>query len=378
MMLFELPSKTLLIKFFYVISGVLLLLSLIIVFYTYVLRLKVETAVVSARIETMVSPVSGYITDILVATGDSVKQGDRLLQIENLFLARQLELARVQVEESKLSFDYYQQRLENELQRLKMYQKIGHHRLISSQSMVNVSKQDVLTAEQNLVRFSALHAKHYVSNAVFELNQAAYVSAQEKLNHVTAQYNVEKQALNNALKHGMYFSGTKAEGISQDLEAELVAAQKRITLNENRVNVYEHLIEKLTLKAPFDGKVTQIMKSTGNTTDTTQPLILIEKTTENKLIIAYLTQDEIIHIGASKHVKIYLPSSGKIYHGQITEINRTEGFVDEVKAQYRWRDFQIDRSAMVTIAIQQDDRHDFDKQAVSGMPAIVYFSRLGH
>ena len=51
------------------------------------------------------------------------------------------------------------------------------------------------------------------------------------------------------------------------------------------------------------------------------------------------------------------------------------GFIDEVKAQYKWRDFQMDRSAMVSIAIKNTDQIEFNRQAFPGMPVVVYFSR---
>ena len=128
------------------------------------------------------------------------------------------------------------------------------------------------------------------------------------------------------------------------------------------------------MTAPFSGKVTQILKSEGNTTDNIKPIIFIEKERSEKQIIAYLTQDEIIHIGLES-VKIYLPALGKTYVGNIVEINRTDGFIDEVHAQYRWRDFEIDRSAKVTVEVKQNDRDKFEKIAFAGMPVIVYFPK---
>ena len=361
-------------RIFYIISGVFIFLSLIVIVNTYVLHLKVETAVVSAEIETMTSPVGGYITDVYVSSGEQVKKGMPLLKIENLDLERKLQLARVKMEESMLDVDYYQQLLANELQRLNIYKKIGHNRVASAQSIVNMSKRNVMTAQQNLARFEELHKKNYISKSILEATQAKYENAQEQLNNANAQQNVESHSL-HAVDKGMYFTGTKTEGISHDLDAELRAAQKKVALNQMRVKIYENLIARLTLRAPFDGKVTQIMKSAGNTADNTTPLVFIEKTSESRHIVAWLTQDEIIHIGASGKVKIYSPSSGETYHGNITEINRTDGFIDEVKAQYRWRDFQVDRSAMITIAIQPRDQTEFNQHAFSGMPVVVYFSK---
>ena len=358
----------------YAVSSILLILFLIIIFYTYVLRLKVETAVVGSPIETMIAPVSGYITDVFVASGEEVKKGTPLVKIENMDLERELQLARVQLDESKVTIEYYHQLLFNEQQRLKIYKKIGNTRVISAQTLVNRSKLAMTIAQHNVNRFTVLHKKHYVSEANLEAVLAKYQHTQEKLKHAEAQQSLENHSL-NAVSKGMYFTGNKTEGIERDLYAELDVAQKKAQLNDNRVKIYENLIKKLTLKAPFDGKITKILKSAGNTTGSIIPIIYIEKTSTNKNIIAYLTQDEVIHIGASGNVRVYIPSSGKTYHGKILSIDRTDGFIDLVKAQYRWRDFQIDRSAMVTIAMQPSDQNVFNKQAFSGMPAIVYFSK---
>lgn len=358
----------------YGMSGVLLLLFLIIIFFTYVSRLKVETAVVSALIETISAPVGGYITDVFVEPGEIVKKGRPLFTIQHLELDRELQLARVQVEESELLIDYYQQLLINEQKRLKLYQKIGDTRVISAQTLVNQSKQDVLIAQRTADRYTELHKKNYVSDANLEDVLSKSLNTQEALKYAKAQRNLERDSL-DALDQGMYFTGTKTEGIEKDLIAELDSAKKKTILNKKRVEVYEAIISKLTMKAPFDGKIIKILKSPGNTTDAIKPIIFIEKTKKNKTILAYLTQDEVIRIGSSKDVKIYIPSSGRKYHGTVLQIDRTEGFIDLVNVQYRWRDFTIDRSAIVTIAIKACDREKFNSDAFSGMPAIAYFSK---
>lgn len=358
----------------YIILGFFIFLSFIIIFNTYILRLKVEAAVVSTEIEPMVAPIGGYITDVYVASGELVKKGHSLLKIENIDLIRELQLARIQVEESKLNIQYYQQLLNNEQERLSLYKTVGHSRVISARASVNISKQNVLATRNNFQRYTALYQQHHISAANLETEHSKYINAQEQLKNAHAEQILQKQAL-KAIDKGMYFTGNKTEGVVHDLVAELTAAQNRELLNHNRVKIYEDLIKRLTLKAPFDGKITQILKSAGNTTDNKKPIIFIENTATHKNIIAYLTQNEVIHIGHSKAVKIYIPSSGKTYHGNILEINRTEGFIDMVKAEYQSRDFLIDRSAKVTINIQDSDRKKFDIHAFSGMPVIVYFSK---
>ncbi|MDP3561532.1 MAG: HlyD family efflux transporter periplasmic adaptor subunit [Legionellaceae bacterium] len=358
----------------YVIFGGLIFFSFIIIFNTYILRLKVEAAVVSTEIETMVAPMGGYITNVYVSAGELVKKGHPLLKIENIDLIRELELARLQVDESKLNIRYYQQLLDNEQERLNLYKNVGHSRVISARSLVNISKQNVQAAHHNFERYNTLFQKHHISAASLEIEHNKYINAKEELKNAHAEQLLQKKAL-KAIDHGMYFTGNKTEGIQHDLGAKLEAAQKQELLNRNRVKIYEYLINRLTLKAPFDGKITQILKSEGNTTDNIKPIVFIEKTATHKNIIAYLTQNEVIHIGHSKVVKIYIPSSGKTYRGNILRINRTEGFIDMVRAQYQSRDFLVDRSAMVTISIQDNDSKKFDMHAFSGMPVVVYFSK---
>ena len=358
----------------YTLAGLLVFVFLIVIIAFQVLFLKVETAVISTPIETLVAPTNGYITEVYVTLGEQVKKGTPILKIENFELERDLNLARVKVSETKLNTDYYHHLITNEQQRLKIYKQIGHNRVISRKTLLNIAKQEALMTQLNLARYTKLYKKHYVSKASWEEMQAQYLSAQEKLKNSRAKHRMERHSL-NALDQGMYFTGTKTEGIEHDLYAELEASQKKTKLNKERVMIYENLISKLTIRAPFDGKVIQILKSAGNTTDTINPIIFIENTQANKIINAYLTQNEVMKIGSSRKVKVYIPSSGKTYHGNIIEINRTDGFIDVIKAQYRWRDFQIDRSAMVTIEIQRDDKKEFDKKTFSGMPVIVYFSK---
>jgi multidrug resistance efflux pump len=358
----------------YTLSGVFVFVLLITLIAFNLLFLKVETAVISTPIEAIVAPASGYITEVYVRLGERVNKGKPLLKIENLDLERDLNLARVHVAESKLNADYYEQLIATEQQRLKIYKQIGHNRVISRKTLVNIAKQQALTAQLNLERYTQLYEKHYVSQTIWQGMQAQYFSAQEQVKNSQAQHRMEEHSL-NALDQGMYFTGAKTEGIERDLNAELAASQKRIQLNEERVKIYEHLISRLTILAPFDGTVTQILKSAGNTTDTVNPIIFIESAQENKRINAYLTQNEVMKIGLSKIVKVHIPSSGATYHGRVVKINRTDGFIDAIKAQYRWRDVQMDRTAMITIEIQPEDKKNFDEHTCSGMPVIVYFSK---
>lgn len=359
---------------FYVVSGICVLLFMIHILGTFVLRLKVETAVVSAQMETMVAPLNGLISAIFVEEGAVVAKGTPLMTIDNIELERAAQLAQVEIEKATFEIHYYQTLLNNEQQRLNLYKQIGHHRARSAHAVVNMAEQSVEAAQVKLNRLTLLYQKHYISQAVWQDQQRQYQTALEKLKRATALQQLEHRAL-RATDQGLYFTGAKLEGIQQDLKAKLNAAKKRLTLSHHQAKIYQSLKQKLILTAPFEGHITRILKSSGNTTNTSQPLLLIEKAQVHKTIVAYVTQQEMNHIGWSKKVSVYLPALDQFYHAQIIEMNRTEGFVDLMHAQYRWRDLEWDRSAKVTLEIQSNEQKQFDEQALAGLPAIVYFSR---
>lgn len=358
----------------YLMLGLVLIICLFNIFNVYVVHLKIESSVVSSPIETMVAPAAGYIKEVYVTPGMQVKKGDALIKIENINLERDQQLARIQVEDSKLTIAYLQTLLANERLKLNVYKLIGTNRVASTQATVEQYASEWMAAKNNLNRMQLLLKKHFITLANWDEAVARYKSAEDKMKSATAQKNIEVSSL-GAIVNGFYFTGEKLEGIVNDLTAQINAAQNRLMLNQERLNVYNNVVSKLTLLAPFDGKVTEILKSVGTTTDSVKPIILLTQTTTNKNIVAYLTQDEITHVRVNGNVNIYIPALGNTYHGKLINIDRTSGFVDEINAQYRWRDLQIDRSATALIEIDHREQNKFNRQVIAGMPAIVYFSR---
>jgi len=360
----------------YFISGIFLFISLFFIFNTYVFHLKVETAVVSEPIETMVAPLAGYIKDVLVLPGSHVHKGDLLVKIENIELERDSELANLRMEDAQLNVTYIKSLLANEQKKMDVYKIIGSNRVASSEATLDFSKQQVIESNNNLKRIQALVKKHFAS--VSDLDKAVTEDkiAEGKMKNAYAMENIENYSL-NAINNGMYFTGDRLEGLISDLNAQVNAAEMRLSLEKKRTEIYKNLLQKLNLFAPFDGDVTQILKSVGNTTDNIKPIIMLTQDNSPKTIVAWLTQNEITHIRLSSKVKVYIPSLQKFYFGKIIQINRTSGFVDEINAQFRWRDLQIDRSATVLVTIDRGELNKFNQSVSAGMPAIVYFRKNG-
>lgn len=360
--------------FLYTLVGLALFIALLSSFNTYVLHMKVEMAVVASPLEAITAPLSGFVSQVWVAPGATVKKGQPLVRIESVELTKDLQMAQLNAEDAKLSILYYESMLKNEKERLQIYENVGSTRLTSANADVRIANEEYLAAKKNLARMQALHKKHYLSEADWDLVIAKYRTTEDKLKRSIALKELESHSLNSVEK-GLYFTGNKLEGRERDIYAELDSAKSKLKIYQERVRVFAELTNKLILTAPYDGKVLQILRSAGNTADSMKPLLVLEKANVNKTITAYLTQSEILHLRLNSRARIYIPALGNTYLGKVVEVNRTAGFIDEIKAQYRSRNIDIDRTAIAVVAIDNIDQHRFDREVAAGMPAIVYFSR---
>lgn len=358
----------------YIIVTILLLFFVILNINAYLLNLNVTTAVVNAPIETITSPTVGLITKIYTTLGAEIKQGEPLLRIENFNLEKEMEMAALEAENAKLFIQYYKNLLINEEQRLFFYKNLGFSRLAAAKATLNLTKHNYLIRKKNLTRMQELHKKNYLSDAKWDAELAIFTQAKEKMKKALAKFELENHSL-NAIEFGMYFTGNKLEGKKSDFSTEIDLANQRLALSLNKLKIFKHFANKLILVAPFDGRVVQILKSEGNNTDTSKPLLLIQQAKANKEIIAFLRQDEVTHLGLNTKVKIYIPALKKTYRGNVASIDRTSGFIDEVKSQYRWRNLYIDRSATAIVNLNLTEQEKFNREVFAGMPAIIYFPR---
>lgn len=358
----------------YIVSGALILIFLFTLYDIYILHLKVETAVVNAPLQILAAPVSGYIQKVNVSEGDHVYKGDILMKLENIEMERSASLARLKVEENRLNVNYLQALLAIEQKKMNLYKMIEQHKLSSLDSSYEVSKKAMEQSKSNLVRIKSLKSRHFASEADFEKAMLHYkISRSEMLKSFTDK-KIEDQSF-HAIEDGMYFTGEKLEGNMNDISARIEAANAQLALDQKRYEIHESLLEKENLHSPFDAEIIDVYKSSGNTTNGMEPIILLMQEGAHKTITAWLTQSEITHIRLSSMARIYLPSKNIFFHGKVARVNRNSGFLDEIKAQFRWRDLQIDRSASVVIEIEPNESGKFNSYAIPGMPAIVYFKK---
>jgi hypothetical protein len=66
-------------------------------------------------------------------------------------------------------------------------------------------------------------------------------------------------------------------------------------------------------------------------------------------IDAFLTQDEVAHVGLGSQATVVIPALNQSYQAQVTRIDRASGFLNEMQKRDHRRD-SIDKSARVRLA----------------------------
>ncbi|HWA46040.1 MAG TPA: HlyD family efflux transporter periplasmic adaptor subunit [Hypericibacter adhaerens] len=176
--------------------------------------------------------VSGRIAQILVKAGDRVQAGTVVAQLSNPELAAAVEEARATVGAARAARDH-------------VYAGIRQEQVKITAREVDKAKADLLLAQQEYQRTSAVAKAGYASTQKLDEAQAALSTAQANLASLQSQL-AEAQ-------HG----ATPEERAFAD--AQVAAAEASLAVLERRM-------DKLQLQAPVDGVVQTVVAEPGEAT----------------------------------------------------------------------------------------------------------------
>src|SRR5262249_30749626 len=131
----------------YLIAGTLTSGYILVALLGWLLRVNVETAVVSAPLETMVSKNVGQLTQMLVNPGDAVLAGQPLFVLSDEGVEQNRVLAQEQFDIATGLYAAASAKRRQEEQRMQAYQSISSHQMDSADSTVAS-----LTAERDLAK----------------------------------------------------------------------------------------------------------------------------------------------------------------------------------------------------------------------------------
>ncbi len=124
------------------------------------------------------------------------------------------------------------------------------------------------------------------------------------------------------------------------------------------------------------------MRRSGSNVRVGDAVALFERNSE-RVLYAFVTQSDVVHIALGDKAQVFFPAQNLTATATVTAVDRAGGFLDDVETRYTWktardpliRHTDRDKTARITLQINDEDKSAAQKVLDLGTPAIVSFKR---
>jgi len=162
-----------------------------------------------------------------------------------------------------------------------------------------------------------------VQNTIDSTKQRMSIGSAQKFALETAQSdftNTERLFKMGQLSDSEYQKARRAvETIKQQLAIEKVRDEEDLKTDENLLKAKKLELEKMTIKAPFDGVVSVVNAHPGDLINTGDPIITM--ITNDKIVEAKISEENFANIRPGEKVSVrFLPYGAWVYNGFVTKV----------------------------------------------------------
>ena len=364
------PVKTIFYTGLYGVLGLFVFSYIAMLGYTNVFRLEVDSAVISAPLVTMQAPNDGHVMWTSYKPGDVVKAGAIVLQVADNQLERDIDLSDIDIREREAKLGASQHMLADALNQLADLSTVETKRIAQAQAKLDALKAAAVNADAAFKRAQGLFQKGYATKAQLDVAERDAISTESAAKGQS--FELDSQSTMAARSTGSrFFTGNQFLGERAKMEAEVKLQEAEIGLAQQRKRVLMEQRLRLAVIAPFDGLVLELPRVDHASINRGDVIAVLEQP-RSRMVTAYLTQDEVLHVGIGDPATVYVPAFDTTLVATVTNIDRTSGFAKEMEARFNFRNTR-DRSALVTLQFATDDVARNVKTFRSGTPVVVIF-----
>lgn len=338
--------------------------------------MEVRSAVISAPIEAIEAHVDGHITWTNYRPGDQVRAGTVILNVIDNKLERELEFARIAIEERHAQVGFLQKRLAEEVIRLGELAAVETKNIAQLKLDVEALQAKLRVAKATYRRIRALHARGYATDVRLEETEKETITLGSALKRKQLEL-ASSTAIAGRNLGKRYITDERAIGDVERLKAQVQLARTDTEFAGKKLKALLKHRARLAVRAPFDGIIVKFPHANRSTIKRGDVIAIVE---QHRLrhIVAFLNQDEIMRVGLGDLAPIYVPALDQTLEARVTSIDRTAGFIEEQtrarKSGNRWQR-DASRSARVTLDFEKPDLVRGDAQYSSGLPVVVIFKQ---
>ena len=367
------PIKLIAMTSMYVCVGFVLFSYIFFTLWSNFLSLEVETGVVTAPIEAVVSSTDGKIRKVSASINQMIPQGSALVFIENPAIEENLERAKIKISRNKLLLERLRQEREVAVEQILDYQ--GYSKLKFEKLELHVEtlrKQERMSHLQDN-RVQELFYYGHASKRDVDLAAAEHASLKREVLSAVNDLNGQSRTM-ESLKNGRYYSGNKFEFDMNNLNVKIEEIKQNITMDtQELLALYEHK-EDLNLYAPTNGRLVELLKHPGSATRRGETIAVFERDEQRKLEV-FLTQEEVLSIRINQMARVYFTSLDMAVDAIVIEIDRAYNSVDSLDSSFTWHD-NTKRNSRVTLNFVGLESNVNREKIKAGIPAVVNFPNV--
>ena len=370
------PVKTMVMTGVYGVIGLVIFGYAGLLGYSNFFRMEIQTAVISAPVETVAAQADGQVLWTNLKPGDEVKAGEVVVNVIDNQLEREIEIAGIAVQEQKAKLVFLKKRHLDELDKVRSFANIDMKNVQQGKVELEGLTEQLKIAEKQLATQDMLDKKGLATESKYVEVQKAVVNLKSQIeqrrlelsSHVEiAEQNFGKRLLTN----------TSVLGQSEEIEAQVGLAENEIKLAEERHKSYLKQRDRTAVTSPFEGTILELPRVNKGSVRKGDTIAVIEQR-KNRSVTAYLNQDEILKVGLGDEALLFIPALGETVKGRVTDIDRTSGFVQlENQRQgsgYGWRGAN-DHSAKITLNFEDPAQIADADRYRAGLPVVVVFEQ---
>ena len=370
------PVKTAVMTGVYGLAGFVIFGYASLLGYSNFYRMEIQTAVISAPVETVSAQADGQVAWTDVKPGDDVKSGQVVIALVDNQLEREIELADISVQEQKAKLASLKRRHAEELDKARGFATVEMKNVKQSKVELDGLQEQLVISQQQLDRVKGLEAKGFATATKVDDAQKQVISLKSQIEsrriELSSQVELADQNFGKRL-----FNGRDIVGQANEIEEQVRLAENDIKLAEKRAQSYVKERQRTSVMAPFDGTVLDLPRVDKGAVRKGDTIAIIEQR-KNRSVVAYLNQEEVMKVGLGDEALVFVPALGETLKGKVSDIDRTSGFVREQNERqapgYGWRGAQ-DRSAKITIEFEDQRKIKDYERYRAGLPVVVVFEQ---
>mgnify|MGYP002700094761 CR=1 FL=1 len=367
------PTKLIAMTTMYVCVGIILFSYIFFTLWSNFLSLEVETGVVTAPIEAVVSSTDGKIRKVSASINQMIPQGSALVFIENPAIEEKLERAKIKISRNKLLLERLRQEREVAIEQMVDYHGYSKLKFEKLELHVETLRKQERMAHLQDNRIQELFYYGHASKRDVDVAAAEHASLKREVLSAVNDLNGQSRTM-ESLKNGRYYSGNKFEFDMNNLNVKIEQIKQNITMDtQELLALYEHK-EDLNLYAPSNGRLVELLKHPGSATRRGETIAVFERDEQRKLE-AFLTQEEVLSIRLNQMARVYFTSLDIAVDAIVTAIDRSYNSVDSLDTSFTWHD-NTKRNSKVTLNFVGLESNLEREKIKAGIPAVVNFPNV--